>query len=299
MLADALDGTLSPGDQVLFDTHMATCGPCSEMLADAKRGAAWLEMLRDPRPEPPAALLERILAQTSSLAPDQATGQTALAPASHAVYASAPLPRGVVTPFPQRFAEGLRRTFSGHGILQPRLAMTAAMAFFSIALTMNLTGVRLSGLRASDLKPSNIKQTFYSANARVVRYYEGLRVVYELESRVHDLQSESDSGSGTGSGSGNSSAPAQQTSPSTQENQPPSDSPDQTAPQPSKPTTKAPGPGSSRRESPMPRARFVAVNDPLFSQQHPVQVPSTHWTSTTKNTKKIEWIDVRKARARA
>ena len=30
MLADALDGTLSSADQVLFDTHMATCGPCGD-----------------------------------------------------------------------------------------------------------------------------------------------------------------------------------------------------------------------------------------------------------------------------
>ncbi len=57
MLADALDGTLSPADQALFDLHVAHCGPCAQLLADARRGAAWLEMLRDPRPEPPPALL--------------------------------------------------------------------------------------------------------------------------------------------------------------------------------------------------------------------------------------------------
>ena len=44
---------------------MAACGPCSQLLADARRGAAFLEMLRTPAPEPPAALLERILAETS------------------------------------------------------------------------------------------------------------------------------------------------------------------------------------------------------------------------------------------
>jgi len=78
MLADALDGTLSAADQALFDTHMAACGPCSQILADARRGAAWLEMLRTPPPEPPADLLERILAQTSG----QTSGvqQTAVVP---------------------------------------------------------------------------------------------------------------------------------------------------------------------------------------------------------------------------
>ena len=92
----------------------------------------------------------------------------------------------------------MRRTSFGQIMLQPRLAMTAAMAFFSVALTMNLTGFHPTSLRASDLQPSSLKRDFYSANARVVQYYEGLRVVYELESRVHDLQSASDDSTGSG-----------------------------------------------------------------------------------------------------
>jgi hypothetical protein len=77
--------------------------------------------------------------------------------------------------------------------MQPRLAMTAAMAFFSIALTLNLTGVRITQLRASDFTPSSLKRSFYDANAKVVRSIDNLRVVYELESRVHDLQRDADS----------------------------------------------------------------------------------------------------------
>ena len=79
MLADALDGTLSAADQAMFDTHMLTCGPCSQLLADAQRGPAWLEMLRDPLPVPPEALFVSILAQTSG----QTSGSIGLAP-SHA-----------------------------------------------------------------------------------------------------------------------------------------------------------------------------------------------------------------------
>ena len=70
--------------------------------------------------------------------------------------------------------------------------MTAAMAFFSIALSLNIAGVRLSSLRAADLKPSSVKKSFWAANSRVVRYYDNLRVVYELESRMHEMQRESD-----------------------------------------------------------------------------------------------------------
>ena len=67
LLMDVLDGAATAEDQQFFDAHVASCTGCSQMLADARRGGAWLEMLRDPRPQPPAALFERILAQTSGL----------------------------------------------------------------------------------------------------------------------------------------------------------------------------------------------------------------------------------------
>jgi hypothetical protein len=79
-----------------------------------------------------------------------------------------------------------------HTVMQPRFAMTAAMAFFSLALTLNLAGVKLSSVRAADLKPANLRKSFWSANNQVVRYYDNLRVVYELESRVKEMQKDSD-----------------------------------------------------------------------------------------------------------
>jgi hypothetical protein len=70
--------------------------------------------------------------------------------------------------------------------------MTAAMAFFSIALTLNLTGIKLTQLRAEDCQPArlraNLTRQFYSTNAQVTKYYENLRVVYEMESRVRELR---------------------------------------------------------------------------------------------------------------
>ncbi len=229
LLADVADKSLDPLDpevQVLFDDHIAACTRCSSMLADARRGAAWLEMLKSHEPEPPRDLAARILAQTSLA--QTSLSQTSLsqtsvgqisahpsAPASgvsaaaDATFADRPgraanarLPQGIylspheeasvasgpsnVLSFRARVAAGLR-PFK-HTVLQPRLAMTAAMAFFSVALTLDLTGIHLNQLRASELRPSNLKRSFYAANAHVARYYDNLRVVYELESRVHDLQ---------------------------------------------------------------------------------------------------------------
>jgi Putative zinc-finger len=212
MLADALDGTLSAADQAAFDLHMIGCESCSAMLADAQRGAAWMEMLKSPRPEPPVSLLERILAQTSGQTaaeaqppivlgptdflrqhqPTTLLGRPALLPSPiPAAYPAAFGPAKVI-PFRTRVASAFNLRSIGQTLLQPRLAMTAAMAFFSIALTLNLTGVRLSDFHASDLKPSNIMRSAYQAKARVVRYSDNLRVVYELESRVRDLQRSSD-----------------------------------------------------------------------------------------------------------
>jgi hypothetical protein len=74
--------------------------------------------------------------------------------------------------------------------------MTAAMAFFSITLTLNMAGVRLSAVHLADLKPatlsSNLDKQFHMAGARVVRYYDNLRFVYEMEARVQELRRDSD-----------------------------------------------------------------------------------------------------------
>lgn len=199
MLADALDGTLTVAEQARFDLHMAGCPTCSQMLADARQGAAWLELLRTPRPEPPTALLERILSQTSGHTAE--TNNLSILPATlHGNLAGGdglPLRTATILPFRSRVAAKLHVRAIGQIMYQPRLAMTAAMAFFSIGLTLNLTGVRLNQLRASDLKPSSVKRTFYQANAHVVRYVDNLRAVYELESRVRDLQHDSDNDAST------------------------------------------------------------------------------------------------------
>lgn len=270
MLADALDGTLSATDQAAFDLHMVGCEACSTMLAEAQRGLAWMELLKSHQPAPPASLLERILAQTSKEAtketskeiskqpaivlgptdhlrtPNTLLGRPMLVPSAvqPAAYASTN-----VLPFHTRLVQGFRSL--GQTMLQPRLAMTAAMAFFSIALTMNLTGVRLSGLRASDLKPSSIKRSFYEANAHVVSYYYNLRVVYELESRVRDLQQHStnDDNSTSTPATQSNPAPANPTQKPAGVQQPDDQKPGNQNPD-QKQTRPKPGPGSSRREGP-------------------------------------------------
>jgi hypothetical protein len=75
---------------------------------------------------------------------------------------------------------------------EPRLMMTAAMAFFSIALTLNLTGVHITSIRMADLRPtalrSYMRRQITVASTPLIRYYDHLRFVYEVESRVREFR---------------------------------------------------------------------------------------------------------------
>ncbi|CAN5670960.1 hypothetical protein BH10ACI4_BH10ACI4_25410 [soil metagenome] len=278
MLTDALDGTLTPAEQTVFDLHLMNCTPCSEMVADAKRGAAWLEMLKTPRPEPSSDLLERILAQTSGVNAAQTSANTLPAKSGSGPYlvpSNTLLGRPTaglantyaasnVLPFRSRFGSGFNLRAVGHTLLQPRLAMTAAMAFFSVALTMNLTGVKISQLHASDLRPSSLKRSISEANAHVVRYYDNLRVVYELESRVHDLQSSSDTDT--------TSAPLK-SAPADSDSKPAGSQPgQQNQDKPEKEARPRPKPGTSRREDPHVNLRYVVAQADTDSTQVPAAV---------------------------
>ena len=174
LLADALDGLMPATDSASFEAHSHDCSACAALLAQSRQGREWLEFLHT-EPEMPADLAERILSRTSG----------AVAERPLAVY-GAPIAAGAnVLALP-------RRRF----VLDNRLMMTAAMAFFSFALTLNLAGVRLTELRLSDLTPASLESRltrgFYSAKTQAVRYYDNLRFVYEVESKMRELRRDED-----------------------------------------------------------------------------------------------------------
>jgi hypothetical protein len=241
LIADALDGTLSAADAAAFDRHQAECALCAQMLKETQQGKAWIEYLAA-EPEPPADLFKKILARTSGAASGEEAG----------VVPGVPLPVRAVPPRPawHRVLPTVRQV--ARQAFEPRLMMTAAMAFFSIALTLNLTGVRLNDLRASDFKPSSIMRTASQAKTRVVQYTDNLRVVYELESRVRDLQRSSDD-------NGSSTTPAPQNDPSS--GQQPGD-PNKPANQKQDQKQPKPNPGSSRRETPSAGVQLVDLVPP-------------------------------------
>jgi hypothetical protein len=209
LLVDALDGTLAPSDSAAFTLHTRDCMACAQLLEETRRGSEWLGYLHH-APEAPGNLVEKILARTSGTA----QGLPVLTTGVPAVEGQPWLGRSVAI---------LQR----HGA-ESRVLMTLAMAFFSIAFTLNLTGVHLKQLRFSDLSPSalasSLSRQYYTTSAQVVRYYENLRFVYEVESRVNEFRRDSSSAGSPSSGSpssgnpnsgssgGGSSAPATQPS---------------------------------------------------------------------------------------
>jgi hypothetical protein len=181
LLADALDGQLRPEDQAAFAERKAACPACAALFEEARRGREWLEFLAA-EPEVPAGLLDRILAQTG---PGQLEGY-GLMPAGG-------LPVSVAAaPVWQRagLASQLGR------FTESRLLMTAAMAFFTIAMTLNLTGIRLSSLNlgglASSLRPDAVRsfmeRRLTTASTPIIRYYDHLRFVSEVQSRMREMR---------------------------------------------------------------------------------------------------------------
>jgi hypothetical protein len=195
----------------MFDRHVAGCMECAEQFSEAKRGAAWMEMLKEHRPEPSPGLMQRILAQTSEAEMSKVFPR----------FGVVPTPRFAVVPqrgFQEKLWDSIEAAFTfdaSQSHFQPRMAMTAAMAFFSIALTMNLSGVRLN-----DLRPGTIQRTVAEARASAARQFQSIKVVYQVESRVNELRDDSRDPGGP---FGSSDAPKQEApavAPGTQDEKP-------------------------------------------------------------------------------
>ncbi|HLI75308.1 MAG TPA: zf-HC2 domain-containing protein [Acidobacteriaceae bacterium] len=199
LLPDAAEGLLSDAEQRALDQHLAGCVACSEELACAQRGLAWLTVLKDQVPEPPVNLLAKILAETTG-----AAEVGVMLPPLTVVAAPTALP--VAEPAAGwNQAPGLQRWF-GFGqsawasLIQPRLAMTGAMAFFSICLTLNLLGVSVSRIDGQTFRNGGIHRTVADTGASLVRSIEGLRMVYRVESRVSEMRAQMDGPDDTTSG---------------------------------------------------------------------------------------------------
>ncbi len=173
VLSDALDEKLDPQSFEGFQAHARSCSICGPLLAEVDSGRRWLKSLEEI--EPPASLIENILVATSGL-------DTSRLGAIHGARSRATW----VDRFRDWAGSVLAPAFAV--ARQPRFAMSFGMAFFSLSASLSLAGVKLNDLRHVDLRPSAVKRNYYETSGRVVKYYENIRFVYEIESRVREFK---------------------------------------------------------------------------------------------------------------
>ncbi len=170
LLADYMDGTLAADQKSALESHLSTCVACKELARDAAGAVAFME--RASEVTAPPELVTRILFEINS------------GPSREAVK-----PSWVRRLFGNRLGGRILEP-----VLQPRYAMGMAMTLLSFAMLGRFAGIEVRHLSVSDLDPVKI---WTGAEDRVsrtwqrgVKYYESLRFVYEIESRVKEWSDE-------------------------------------------------------------------------------------------------------------
>jgi hypothetical protein len=161
LASDYLEGQLDKARKAEVEEHLAGCASCQEILSDVRLAIQACRSAGEVMPPP--WLVHRIRLATMGEA------RTGIAEQVNA----------------------LLRT-----IRQPRVAYAVAMTVFSVSLIVNIAGFNLRSLNVADLNPAT---WVYRANraghlfyARAEKFYDDLRIVYEIESRFRNAQSEPD-----------------------------------------------------------------------------------------------------------
>jgi len=173
LVSDALEGRLSPVRRESFEAHGRVCAVCGPLLADAQAGHEWLRALALEPVEPPANLVHNILAATSGVeSRRRATAD------------------GRRAPFGERMRERWDSFFTPLAafVRQPRFVMSFGMIFFSFSLALSTAGVKPADLAKVSLRPSALRHVYTDVEIKVVKYYDNIRFVYEIESKVRELR---------------------------------------------------------------------------------------------------------------
>jgi hypothetical protein len=165
LLCDYVDGTLHAAERTALENHLSGCVACQQLAEDVAGVTAFFE--RVPTVEPPAELMTRILHH-------------------------APLGRGTVA---EPVASDSRvswwkRFFGFQSWLQPRYVMGMAMTILSFSMLARFAHIEPRQLRPSDLDPVKVWQGIDDHSHRVydraMKYYDNLRLVIEIQSRLRE-----------------------------------------------------------------------------------------------------------------
>jgi hypothetical protein len=174
LICDYVDGTLGPSARATVEQHLSVCQNCAQSARDAAAAVAFME--RSAEAEPPPELMTRLLFG---------------APWAHAK-----------TP-----ASGVRNWMKRmlHPVLQPRFAMGMAMTILSFAMLARFVAPARQ-LKPADLAPAKVwagvEDRVYRGWQRTVKFYESIKVVYQIQTKLRDWQQQQDEESKPASDSG-------------------------------------------------------------------------------------------------
>jgi hypothetical protein len=167
-LADLLDEALGGERKAMVEAHLAACAECAALARDA--GAAMAFAGRSAAVELPATLVPRILAEITT-GPSRVLVQSSLSE--------------------RIFGRWIRP------ILQPRFALSLAMAALSIAMVWTAEAPEPGNVNPSKISPSKIspgkiwtmaENRIYRTFDRAVKNYENLALVADVESQIDELR---------------------------------------------------------------------------------------------------------------
>jgi hypothetical protein len=166
LLCDYVDGTLRASERIALEGHLSGCASCTQLAEDVQGVTAFIE--RVAVADPPAELMTRILhyAPTGrrARAEERASGSPSWA----------------------------KRLFGGfvQSVLQPRYVMGMAMTILSFSMLARFAHIEPRQLRPADLDPVKVFQAIDDRSHRVwdrtMKYYDNLRLVIEIQSRLKE-----------------------------------------------------------------------------------------------------------------
>jgi hypothetical protein len=168
-----IEGGLNAPRKESFDAHRRVCPICGPMFAEVQAGRQWLQTLEEV--EPPTYLVHNILVATSGVVSKRTLAATGEVRA---------------TPFTERAREWWDSFFTPVTafVRQPRFVMSFGMIFFSFSLALSAAGVKPKDVAKIDVRPSALRHAYNDAQIKVVKYYDNIRFVYEIESKLRELK---------------------------------------------------------------------------------------------------------------
>jgi hypothetical protein len=170
-LCDYLDGTLAAAEKAELERHLAGCAACAELARDAGAALSFLERVADV--EPPPELVTRL-------------------------FAIAQMPEAKT-----RVRSGIRGWFQRlfQPMLQPRMVMGLSLTILFFGMMARCAGIPGRRLNPADLEPGHVwaglEDRVQRGWERSVKFYESLRFVYQIQSRLREWREQQEQDAAT------------------------------------------------------------------------------------------------------